>query len=79
MDLEAPDDVDAVKALAIKYYQEEDGGNQEPNIRFATDIWYYPWTTEGTPLPEGANTDSPTILEVEGVYPNSVFGNFLKQ
>ena len=63
MDVEAPNDIDSIKEVALSaYFQEE--GDQETGFITPTSVIIYPWLEEGQTPPNGSAHPAPTELPV---------------
>lgn len=63
MDVEAPNDIDSIKEVALSaYFQEE--GDQEVGYIAPTSVIIYPWLEEGQTPPDGSAHPEITILPV---------------
>lgn len=63
MDIEAPNDIDSIKKVALEaYFQEE--GDQEVGLTIPASVVIYPWLEEGQTPPNGSAYPEPTELEV---------------
>jgi hypothetical protein len=61
MDIEAPNDIDSIKDVALSaYFQEE--GDQETGFIAPTSVIIYPWLEEGQTPPNGSSYPAPTEL-----------------
>ena len=61
MDIEAPNDIDSIKDVALSaYFQEE--GDQETGFIAPTSVIIYPWLEEGQTPPNGSAYPAPTEL-----------------
>ena len=61
MDVEAPNDIDSIKQVALEAYFQEDG-NQEVGFIAPTSIIVYPWLEEGQTPPNGSSHPDPTTI-----------------
>jgi hypothetical protein len=63
MDVEAENDVNAIKERAIEaYYNDE--GDQEDGVSFPSQIVIHPWLEEGQVPPAGSAYPNPTIFSI---------------
>jgi hypothetical protein len=63
MDIEAPNNLDSIKEVALSaYFQEE--GNQEVGLVSPTSVIIYPWLEEGQTPPEGSAHPQLTIINL---------------
>lgn len=63
MDVEAPNDIDEIKKVALSaYFQGE--GNQEEGFTIPTSLAIYPWLEDGQTPPEGSLYPNVTYLTI---------------
>jgi hypothetical protein len=63
MDIEAPNDLDSIKKVALSAYFQEDG-DQETGFIAPTSVVIYPWLEEGQTPPSGSAYPEPTIISL---------------
>ena len=64
MDVEAPNDVDSIKKVALEAYFQGDGA-QEVGLTIPNSLVIYPWLEEGQVPPLGSAYPEPTIVDLE--------------
>ena len=63
MDIEAPNDIDSIKEVALSaYFQGE--GDQEEGLSYPASLVIYPWLEEGQTPPVGSAYPNPTELPI---------------
>ena len=63
MDVEAPNDVDSIKKVALEAYFQGDG-DQEVGLTAPNSIVIYPWLAQGQTPPLGSAYPEPTNIEL---------------
>ena len=63
MDIEAENDVDKIRAEALRAYFAGEGDPEE-GFTYPTDVVVYPWLEEGQTPPTGSLYPEPTFMEV---------------
>jgi hypothetical protein len=64
MDVEAPNDIDSIKKVALDNYFQSTG-NPEVGLTIPESVVIYPWLEQGQNPPEGSSYPEPTIIELE--------------
>jgi hypothetical protein len=63
MDIEAPNDLDSIKEVALSAYFHEEG-DQEVGFIAPTSVVIYPWLEEGQTPPIGSAYPAPTEIQL---------------